>query len=486
MISVLAAIAGLGLSMIAVEVFARETADLNLPFWIAFEFDARVFAFVSIACLGTAVAFGLLPAWQLSRTDAHEILKEGGRGLVGNLRARRWTGTLLVGEIALTLMLLGAAGFLVRSNSALGRQDAVVDLDALVTAQVGLPPGRFDTVDARRGLYVRIRERLDRIVHTSGSGPVPSVTLSSARPFVDSTTREMSIEGITQESGAVTIQAVGIEPGYFETMGLSLIAGRALRAGDSAAGREAVVINDRLAALHFPHRNPLGQRIRLAERRAAAGAEPQWFTIVGVSPSIRQRPMSQAAPLVYLPLDVYLGQTLAVTARNVGDLERTATVLREELRTVDPDMAVYNIVSARRLSELSRWPARVLTLVLALFGGIASVLSAAGLYGLTSYTVAQRTSEIGLRVALGARRSQIAWFFLRSTVVHLSLGLALGLAGAFAAGQLLRSVLPQSGGTDMMVLAATATALVLVTSAACFVPLRRAAHVDPMTALRHE
>jgi putative ABC transport system permease protein len=247
-----------------------------------------------------------------------------------------------------------------------------------------------------------------------------------------------------------------------------------------------VVINERLAQVYFPNADPIGRRISLTERRDGASVPDHWFTIVGVSPSIRQRTMSNIAPLVYMPLDVHLGFTLGVIARADGDVRRVAEALRQEIGAVDPDVAVYNINGLRRLSELSRWPARMVSFVLTLFALIASGLSIAGLYGLTTYGVAQRTSEIGLRMALGARRGQVAWLFLRGTLVRVVIGLAMGLAGVFGVGQLLRAVLTETSGADPTLLAMLAAAIAIITAAACFIPARRAMRLDPVAALRHE
>jgi putative ABC transport system permease protein len=472
---------GLILSLFAVRLFARETSDMNLPFWIAFELDARVFGYVAAATLGTAIASGLAPAWQLSNTDAHDVLKEGGRGAIGGRRTRRWTGALLVGELALTLTLLGGAALLVRSSAALGSRDALLDLDDLFAAQIGLPAGRYDTPDQRRTLHAQLQERLD------AASVIPSATLSSVRPFVESNTRELQIDGNANPPDRLpTVQTVGAGEHYFETLGIALLRGRALEQDDSAPGREAVVINERFAAVHFPDADPIGRRIRLAEPRSDAAPTEHWFTIVGVSPSIRQRTMANVAPLVYIPLDLHLGLTLGVIARAGGDLPRTAGALREEVGAVDPDVAAYNISSLRRLSELSRWPARMVSFVLALFALIASALSAAGVYGMTAYGVAQRTAEIGLRVALGATRSQIAWFLLHTTLVHAAMGLVIGLAGVLAVGQLIGGLLVDTGRADAVVLFGIGVALATITAAACFVPARRAVRLDPVAALRHE
>jgi putative ABC transport system permease protein len=481
LIAAAAAVVGLLLSLLAVRLFARETVDMNLPFWIAFEFDSRVFSFVAVACLGTAVTFGLTPAWQLAKTDVLEVLKDGGRGLVGGQRARRWTGALLVCELALTLMLLGGAGILVRSSVALGNRDAVLDLDGLFTAQIGLPANRYDALDKRRALYVQLQERLD------AASAIPSATLSSVRPFVESNTRELELEGGPSAGDRrPTVQTVGVGAHYFETLGVHLIAGRELRVDDGVQGREAVVINQRFAEVHFPGVDPIGRRVRLTEPRSDAGRAGHWFTVVGVSPSIRQRTMASVAPLAYLPLSLHTGPTLGVIARSGGDLGRTTAALRAQVAAVDPDVAAYAVTSLRRLSELSRWPARMVSGVLAIFAVIASVLSAAGLYGLTAYGVAQRTSEIGLRSALGARRAQIAWVFLRSTLVHAAVGLTIGVIGVFAVGQLIGAVIVETSGVDAIVIGGLVTALAGILVIACFVPARRAMRLDPIAALRHE
>lgn len=477
-VSAVAALLGLGFTRIAVWWFTTEAADLNLPFWIAFEFDARVFVYVAVACLGSAIASGLVPAWQLSRTNAHELLKEGGRGASGSRRRERWKAVLLTGELALTLTLLGAADALITSSAALGREDDRLDLDGLFTAQIGLPPTRYDTPESRRTLHARLREGFDQ------AGRLPAVTVSSARPFVDSTVRELLLDPtFPPVTTARTVQAIGIDDRYFAAMGLSMLHGRALTFGDGAPGAEAVVVNDRFAEVYFRGSDPVGQRIGLAEPRSPA-LSARWFTIVGVSPSIRQRPMSRTAPLVYLPLDVHLGYGLAVTVRSGHDREQTAAALRESLLRVDDDLAIYNLQPLRRLSELSRWPARLVSLVLAIFAVIASVLSAGGVYGLTAYGVSQRTPEIGLRMALGARRGQIAWFFLRTTMRAVGMGFAIGVAGVLAVRQVLSSILTDTAGADPLAVAVVIAFLTVVVFAACFFPARRAVRLDPAVALR--
>jgi putative ABC transport system permease protein len=476
--AVAAGFVGLALSVLAVRVFRRETLDMNLPFWIAFEFDARVFAYVAGACLGTAVLFGLMPAWQLARTNAHEVIKDGGRGAIGGGARRRLTGMLLVGELALTLTLLGVAAVLLRSSEALAERDAVLDLDRLFSAHVGLPASRYDTPEKRHALHSQIEARI-------AAGALPSAALSSVRPFVESNSVQLRVEGARSGEGPRNVQAVGVGQEYFEVLGIPILRGRALAADDGVRGREAIVINERFAEVFFAGADPLGRQV-IVTQGEGAGRHDRSFTIVGVSQPVRQRTMSNVAPLVYLPLEFLPGPTLALTARSTGDHALTTHAMREVIRAVDPDVAAYNIVSLRRLSELSRWPARVLSFVMVVFAAIASVLAAAGLYAIAAYGVSQRTSEIGLRLAVGATRWQIGALFARSLLAHLAIGFALGMAGVVAAGQVLAALLVRTAGVDAALVALIVVALTLVTGVACFVPIRRAMALDPVAALRRE
>lgn len=481
MLATLAGAVGLMLSVGALRFFRTETVDLNLPYWIHFDFDARVFAYLAVLSLGTALTFGLAPAWQLSKTNAHDILKEGGRGGAGSVRTRRWAGGLLVGELALTLGLLAGAGLLVRSGLALSDADAILDTRKFLTAELALPPAKFTTPDQIRAFYASLQERLDAIP------TIAAATIASARPFVESATRQLVLEG--EESAAEnrrSVQMVAVGDRYFETLNLPLLRGRALGRGDALAGRQAVIINERFASLHFAGTDPLGRRIRLLEPNASAAARP-WLTIVGVSPSVRQRPMGDAAAVAYVPLDLegQAGPDIALIVRG-ADRTSIGSTLREEVQALDPDVAVYNVQPLERLSELSRWNHRIMGTMLTLFAVIATVLSAMGLYAVTAYGVSQRTAEIGIRMALGAQRSQVVWLFLRRTLLQLGLGVGIGIAGAIGVGQVIRGMLVRTSATDPVTFAGMVVLLVAVAAAACFIPARRATRLDPVAALRYE
>ena len=521
LLSAMGGIVGLALAVIALRVFTAETADMNLPFWVRFEFDAGVFAYVAVVCLGTALLFGLAPAWQLAQTTAHEAMKASGVGRATSRRTRRWVDGLLIGELALTLVLLAGAGLLVRSGLALAETDAVVDMRSLLTARIALPPARYATPEQRHSFYRQLQERLD-----ASSPVIASATLATARPFVDANVRQLVLEGetLTPESPAdgravngingsasgatrsaprLRVQMVAVGDRYFETLGLPIRRGRALTRDDGRPGQEAIVVNERFAAQYFPGVDPVGRRVRLPDGSANAEAGP-WFTIAGVSPSVRQEPANEAAAVVYLPLpmlarpsvDIALiarvgsasehSERSAIGSGSTSGFAAVSRVIRETVRSLDADAAIYQVQSVERLSEQSRWNHRVIGTLLTVFAMVATMLSALGLYAVTSYGMSQRTAEIGLRMALGARPAAITWLFVRRTLILVVIGVTLGAAGAAGAGQIIRGLLVRTSASDPVTLTATIVLLAAVAAAACVIPARRAARLDPLAALRQE
>lgn len=480
LLAVLAGICGLLLAWPVVRLIAAETADFNLPYWARLTFDARVFGYLATVCAGTALLFGLAPAWKLSRADTAEMLKRGGRTGGGGLRSRRLTSALLVAELALSVILLASAGLLIRSALVLHDADRIVNASNVLTARLSLPAATYGMPQRRIAFYERLEERLRSIPS------IASASIATALPFAGAGSREVALEGDVESESVRTrsVTTVAIGTRYHETLGLSVQRGRRFEAGDGLPGQEAAIVNERFAAVHSPGQDPIGRRIRLLER-ATSGTASSWL-IVGIVPSIRHSPARDAQPAVYLPLRAEPSANVVLLVRGRGNSAALAPVLREELRGLDPDLPLFNISTLERLSQQSRWTHRTASSMLGLFAAIAMLLSAMGLYAVTAYAVSQRTSEIGLCMALGAQRSQVSWLFLRATLVHLGLGLTLGIAGAMAAGQLLRGVLVQTSALDPTTFACVVVLLVAVALLACLVPARRAAALDPAVALRHE
>jgi putative ABC transport system permease protein len=322
-----------------------------------------------------------------------------------------------------------------------------------------------------------------------------------------------STSGMTRSAPRRTVQMVAIGDHYFATLGLPLLRGRTLTRDDSRPGQEAIVVNERFALRYFPDVDPIGRRVLLPEVSTNVAPGP-WFTIAGVSASVRQEPMNEAAAIVYLPLPMIArpGVDIAVMARgnasstsgasdradwraigsttgsidNAAGIAAISRVIRDAVWSLDADAAIYQVQSVRRLSEQSRWNHRVIGTLLTVFAIVATVLSALGLYAVTSYGMSQRTAEIGLRMALGARPAAIAWLFVRRTLILVAIGVALGAAGAAGAGRIIRGLLVRTSPSDPVTLTAMIVLLAAIAAAACVIPARRAARLDPLAALRQD
>ena len=472
---------GYGLSLIGIRLFDRATSGVR-PTWIHFTMDASVFAFLATITLGTGILFGLAPALHVSKTNVNDVLKEGGRTGSGGMRARRWTGALIVGELALTLVLLAGAGFMMRSFLMIYRENIGVDPAPLLTANVSLPDRKYPGPEQRLAFFARLEERLN------GNGPVEAATVTNAWPAGGGAARTFVIEGRPPAAGTqlpiTTLITTG--PRYFDTIGVRVTRGRALNDTDGLAGQHNVVINERFAALHFAGEDPLGRRVGFTPDAAKPPAT--WMTVVGVSPSVRQRNADEADPdpVLYLSYRFEPPLGIGIIVRSRSTAAAVGPLLRAELRAIDPDLALYQVrTMAENLAE-RRWQYTVFGSMFAFFAYIALMLSAVGLYAVTAYSVTQRTQEIGVRMALGAQTSQVLWLFQRRILIQLAIGLVIGLAGAVGVGRLLRGVLVRTQPTDLVTLGSIATLLVLVALLAGLWPARRATRLDPVAALRNE
>jgi hypothetical protein len=291
----------------------------------------------------------------------------------------------------------------------------------------------------------------------------------------------------------VTYMYVGVR--YFETLGVRPIRGRAFTPTDGRAGFENAIVNRRFAAMFFPNEDPLGRRIQLtgavhsAFSPAPSATGPPvvpWLTIVGIVPAVPQRMDDEQDPVVYVS---YRGEpepvrSASLLVRGRPGIDVAASV-REEVRRLEPDMALYMTFSMEQLFGFVSWGQRVIGNIFLLLAGIALVLSSLGLYAVTAYGVTERTREIGVRMALGAQRAQLVWLFVRQTAAYTAVGTALGVGGALAAGRVIQNLLIRTSPHDPIVLAAVAAFIALVAMIAAVVPAHRAAKVDPMVALRH-
>jgi predicted permease len=475
---------GIGLAVASFGYLARLVPG-TFPGGTAPGLDWRVLAFTAAVALVTVLMFGLGPAWAAARSSVSEMLHKGaGRGRTA--RGHRLRNTLIVAEIALTAVLLAAAGLLLRSYVSVLRADPGFDPDNLLVAVTVLPPLQYEDDTRRASFYARVLEEVEALPGVTDAGYTNFVPLAVRGGFV-----LVSPEGappLTPETfGRYVVSDRVVTPGYFETLRQPLISGRRFDERDMAdSAPPAVVINETMAAKYWPDGNALGQRFR------RGGRDETWWTVIGVVGDVRQ--MGLDAPP---EPELYRSGTQAATddpffwpkhllVRTATDPLSLAGAVREAIWRVDPSQPVSmpNSMGDIFVAQLANRDTQ-LTLVSA-FAALALVLAAAGLYGVLSYTVAQRTSEIGLRMALGAERGNVVRTVVRGGLVLACAGLVCGVAGALVLARLLESFLFRVSPVDPMTFVGAATLLLLVSAAAAYVPARRAANVDPMAALREE
>jgi putative ABC transport system permease protein len=469
---------GLGLSVLGARLLSVSLTE-DAPYWVHFTMDARGFVALAAVCFTSVFVFGLVPALHVSRTRLNEVLQEGGRGGAGSVRARRLTAMFLTAEFALTVVLLAAVAMSFRSFVAARSADLVINPSQLLTMWVSLPAERYRTPDQLAAFYERLEERL------GGIGVVSSAALADALPFAGATARAVGVEGrpTASEATAPTVSLVAIGEAYFETLRTPVLAGRPFTGRDGVAGQHTAIVNQRFAATHFPGQDPIGRRIRLS----AAGAESGWLTIVGVCPSIRQRARGiEPDPVVYVPLRQAPAATVAVMLRHSTDAASLAAVMRQEFRSLDPELAVYRVMTMDAVIGAVTLNGRVSQALITIIACIALGLSMVGLHAVTAHAVAQRTREIGIRTALGARPRQLVAMVLVSALRRLVLGLLVGIGCTVVWERLLGDPTQRYRMTDPAVLGMVTVLVVAVALIACIWPARRASSLEPVMALRCE
>jgi putative ABC transport system permease protein len=486
LLAFLGGVFGLLLSLVGVRLFDMAVADVGKPYWIKFTMDATVFAYLVAVCFATGIIFGIVPALQVSKTNLNDILKESGRGNAGGRRARWLASSMVVAELALTIVLLAGAGLMIRSFWKLYALDIGVDTSRMLTMRLSLAEKKYPTAEQRQLFYEELVPRLSAVPG------IAAASITSAPPAAGAGSRQLEIEGRAplDPKKLPEVTTMFVSEGYFDTLGVTMRQGRALSEPDGKAGSEAVVVNARFASQFFPAEDVVGKRIRLKPngRGAAAGQQKPWMTIVGVAPTVRQRNAQDVDPdaVAYLSYRLEPPAGTAILIRSLGDPASLTSAVREAVQATDPDQPVFGIQTMEQLFAQNRWPYRVFGSMFTIFAIIALVLASVGIYAVTAYSVTQRTQEIGVRMALGAQSRQVSWLILRQGLVQLALGLTLGTAGALAAAPALATLLVQIKPNDPVTLLAIGLLFTAVTICACLIPARRATRLDPLAALRVE
>jgi putative ABC transport system permease protein len=450
--------------------------------------DGAVFAFSLGASLLSVVLLGLLPALQASRPNLSEALKAAGRGSAGGTRGRRMRDALMVSQVALALMLSIGAALMIRSLGALQQIDRGLNTENVLTMQIWPPEKKYAEPHDLANFYRRTIESVETLPEAASCSAVNYLPLSEI-----GIGWTFAIEGRPAPPADERPNALYyvVAPGYLETMQIPLVKGRRLTQRDSAGAPAVAVIDEKLAQRYWPGEDPIAKRLRFdpldSESPWHASLTSDWITVVGVAGTVLADGLwEDAAPVMYLPYQQNPSRMMHLVIRTDGDPLRFAHTVQNKVWEVDADQPLSFIRSMEDVPIWALSERRLMMQLLTAFAALASLLAATGIYGVISYAVSQRTQEVGIRMALGAKRSQIVRMVVVQGLKAVLAGVAIGIAGAFALTRFLSSQLYGVTATDAQTFGAASLFLILVALLACYLPAHRASRVDPITALRHE
>jgi len=483
MLALLGGALGLLLSVWAIDAIARGIpADFAvfIPGWEHLGLNRTVFVFTLLVSVLTGVLFGLAPAWQAARTNFNETLKDGGKGAGGTAGARqRLRGVLVVAEIALSLVLLISAGLLIRSFAAMMNADLGIRPENVLAAQVALSREDYKEENQRRDFYTQLLRRVESLPGVDAAGAINIVPISGG----GDNTLAFQIEGrpAFPKGREPFVQMRVATPGYFNAIGTALRRGRLLREQDDDTAVRVVLINETMARRFFPGQEPLGARLTFD----AARAEP--LEIIGIVADVKNDDLEeQADPAVYLPYAQQPWATMNLIIHSQQEPAMLAASVRNEVRALDRHLPVSQLKPLSRMIDERAAPKRLMTWMLGVFAAVALLLAAVGIYAVMTCVVAQRTHEIGVRLALGAQTRDILGLMLRHGLRLTLLGMGFGVAGAAAVTRALAFFLYGVTATDSLTFGGVSLLLACVALLACWLPARRATKVDPIIALRSE
>ncbi len=449
----------------------------NLPRVDAIRVDGRVFGFTVAVSLLTGIIFGLVPALQASKTDVNEALKEGGRA--SSTGHNRFRGLLVALEVALSLVLLIGAGLMIRSFVRLLNENPGLNPQSVLTLDVGLPRNKYSGAQ-QVAFFQQVIERLQALPSVNAAGAIYPLPLSGGEEGMG-----FGIEGRPPAAPGEysTAGPRWVSPDYFNVMGISMLRGRGLTERDGTDTTRVVVINEAMADRYFSDEEPIGKRIAFDQLNGG----PNWREIVGVVRNVKHSALdSNPQPEFYIPFTQSPSPFMTFVVRTAGDPLSLVGVVRAEVLGVNKDQPISNVHTMGELVSNSVAQRRFNMLLLSIFAGVALLLAGVGIYGVMSYSVAQRTQELGLRMALGARTSHVLVLVVKQGMALAFVGIGIGLGASFALTRILASLLYGISPTDPVTFSVIALLLASVAFVACYVPARRGTKVDPMIALRYE
>jgi putative ABC transport system permease protein len=447
----------------------------ELSYWIRFDIDRRVLAFTLAVALGTGLVFGLAPSIRASRPNLHEDLKDGARGTSGGASRNRMRSGLVVAQLALSVVLLVGAMLMVRSFLALQGIDPGFEQTQLLTTRVYLSGPAYVTADQRASFVGRLTREVEAIPGVEQTAVVSSAPLSGSN-----SSTVVAVEGREYAPGERPSMAYRpITEDYFQALRVPLQSGRTFTAQEVLDTASRVAIINDVAARHFwPDEDPIGMRVEIFG---------EYRTVIGVVPEIRQRNIdTREERQGYLPYGAAATRTVTLLLKSQGAPDALAADTRATLGRLDPSLAAFGVMTMEHMVAQSFWDRRLYGYMFAVFAGIALLLAAVGVYGVMAYSVAQRTHEIGVRMAIGAGVRDVLRLVVGQTLVLAGTGIAIGLVGALAITRVLGGFLYGVGSTDPVSFISIPLFLSVVALVASLVPATRAARLSPTVSLRTE
>jgi len=471
---------GLLVALWAVPILLKLTPPQLLPRYAEVSINAQVLGFTLLLSLATSLLFGIAPALQLSKARLAEFLKQDDRRLTGGQRMR---SVLVVAEIALSLVLLIGAGLMIKSFVHLRSIDPGFKPERVMIQTVDLPDRPQRTVEQMIAYHQQVLNKFSGLPGVIAAGAINWLPMENA--LVQGTFRA---EDRPASSTKFTVSKPGVSPGYFSALGIPLLRGRAFDEHDTAGSAGVVVLSQSTARAIWGNEEPIGRRITLEDNPKPS----DWLTVVGVVDDVKQLGLAEKKPIpaIYQPLNqvthsFFLGH-MAYVVRTNANPSVVAGLMRSRFRELDPNQPIQQIATMDDLLDANTAQPRFYSRILGSFSAVALLLASIGIYGVMAYTVAQRTREIGIRIALGAEPANIFRTVIGRSAALILAGVAAGLAGALAVTRVLTKLLFEIKPTDPATFAVVTAVLVLIALLASYIPARRATSVDPMVALRYE